>query len=298
MTQPIPSYLLALAVGDLEFRPLGERAGVYAEPAMVAQGRLGVRRHGEDDRRRRAALRPLPLGALRPARAAAELSVRRHGESPADLRHADDPRRRPLAGRAGGARARPLLVGESGDQRDLERLLAQRGLHGLFREPDHGGALRPRLLGDAGTAVEARARGGAARSRSRQPRDLAVRRPRRPRSGRRPGRDRLRQGLLLPARPRGDGRPRDLGPLSPRLLREARLRLDDDRRLRRLPAAEPARRRSRRGAQGRSPVLGLRAGSSAGRRRTRNRRPSPGSTSSWRASPPGRPRPVSIPWIG
>jgi aminopeptidase N len=35
MKQPIPSYLLALAVGDLEFRPLGSRSGVYAEPSMV-----------------------------------------------------------------------------------------------------------------------------------------------------------------------------------------------------------------------------------------------------------------------
>jgi leukotriene-A4 hydrolase len=37
MTQPIPSYLIALAVGDLVFKPLGERTGVYAEPAMVAK---------------------------------------------------------------------------------------------------------------------------------------------------------------------------------------------------------------------------------------------------------------------
>jgi leukotriene-A4 hydrolase len=36
MPQPVPSYLIALAVGDLEFRPLGERSGVYAEPAVVA----------------------------------------------------------------------------------------------------------------------------------------------------------------------------------------------------------------------------------------------------------------------
>lgn len=35
MPQPIPSYLLALAVGDLEFRALGERSGVYAEPSVV-----------------------------------------------------------------------------------------------------------------------------------------------------------------------------------------------------------------------------------------------------------------------
>lgn len=35
MPQPIPSYLIALAVGDLAFRPLGSRAGVYAEPGGV-----------------------------------------------------------------------------------------------------------------------------------------------------------------------------------------------------------------------------------------------------------------------
>ncbi|MEL7341975.1 MAG: M1 family aminopeptidase/hydrolase, partial [Bacteroidota bacterium] len=35
MEQPIPAYLLALAVGDLEFAPLGERSGVYAEPSVL-----------------------------------------------------------------------------------------------------------------------------------------------------------------------------------------------------------------------------------------------------------------------
>jgi leukotriene-A4 hydrolase len=35
MTQPIPSYLIALAVGDLAFQPLGERTGVWAEPTVV-----------------------------------------------------------------------------------------------------------------------------------------------------------------------------------------------------------------------------------------------------------------------
>ena len=35
MNQPIPSYLLALAVGDLEFGSLGKRTGVYAEPAQL-----------------------------------------------------------------------------------------------------------------------------------------------------------------------------------------------------------------------------------------------------------------------
>lgn len=35
MPQPIPSYLMALAIGDLEFRAIGERSGVYAEPTVV-----------------------------------------------------------------------------------------------------------------------------------------------------------------------------------------------------------------------------------------------------------------------
>ncbi len=35
MPTPVPSYLIALAVGDIEFRSLGDRAGVYAEPSVV-----------------------------------------------------------------------------------------------------------------------------------------------------------------------------------------------------------------------------------------------------------------------
>ena len=35
MAQPIPSYLIALAAGDLAFRELGPRSGVYAEPALI-----------------------------------------------------------------------------------------------------------------------------------------------------------------------------------------------------------------------------------------------------------------------
>jgi len=36
MPQPIPSYLIALAVGDLAFQRLGQRTGVWAEPSVVA----------------------------------------------------------------------------------------------------------------------------------------------------------------------------------------------------------------------------------------------------------------------
>ena len=35
MPQPIPSYLLALAVGDVVFQPLGERTGIYAESEVI-----------------------------------------------------------------------------------------------------------------------------------------------------------------------------------------------------------------------------------------------------------------------
>ncbi|HWL40373.1 MAG TPA: M1 family metallopeptidase [Gemmatimonadaceae bacterium] len=35
MDKPIPPYLIALAVGDIAFRPIGTRTGVYAEPAVV-----------------------------------------------------------------------------------------------------------------------------------------------------------------------------------------------------------------------------------------------------------------------
>ena len=37
MPQPIPSYLMAIAAGDLVFEPISERAGVWAEPGMVEQ---------------------------------------------------------------------------------------------------------------------------------------------------------------------------------------------------------------------------------------------------------------------
>lgn len=37
MPQKIPSYLLAIAAGDLVFQPISPRSGVWAEPAMVAK---------------------------------------------------------------------------------------------------------------------------------------------------------------------------------------------------------------------------------------------------------------------
>ena len=37
MPQPIPSYLLAIAAGDLVFQPISARSGVWAEPSMVGK---------------------------------------------------------------------------------------------------------------------------------------------------------------------------------------------------------------------------------------------------------------------
>lgn len=34
-SNPIPAYLIALAIGDLEYRQIGKRTGVYAEPSIV-----------------------------------------------------------------------------------------------------------------------------------------------------------------------------------------------------------------------------------------------------------------------
>ncbi|MBU3020538.1 M1 family metallopeptidase [Aestuariibacter sp. A3R04] len=36
MPQPIPSYLIALAIGHLDFKPMGQRTGVYAEPEILS----------------------------------------------------------------------------------------------------------------------------------------------------------------------------------------------------------------------------------------------------------------------
>ncbi len=37
MPQAVPSYLIALAIGDLAFQPMGKRTGVYAEPSWLAK---------------------------------------------------------------------------------------------------------------------------------------------------------------------------------------------------------------------------------------------------------------------
>ncbi len=39
MDQPIPGYLMALAVGKIDFAPIGKRTGVYAEPSVLKKAR-------------------------------------------------------------------------------------------------------------------------------------------------------------------------------------------------------------------------------------------------------------------
>lgn len=40
MAQPIPAYLFAIAVGDIQFRSIGDRCGVYAEPERIEAAAL------------------------------------------------------------------------------------------------------------------------------------------------------------------------------------------------------------------------------------------------------------------
>ena len=80
--------------------------------------------------------------------------VRRHGEPAPDVRHADGHRRRQEPGLADRARAGALVVGQPRHQRDLERLLAERGLH----RPTSSGASSRRSTAAQRADMEARAR--------------------------------------------------------------------------------------------------------------------------------------------
>ncbi|NDC40626.1 MAG: M1 family peptidase [Chitinophagia bacterium] len=47
MEKPIPAYLMALAVGDLVFKPINGRTGIYAEPGMAEQVKYEFAEVGE-----------------------------------------------------------------------------------------------------------------------------------------------------------------------------------------------------------------------------------------------------------
>ena len=64
MPQPIPSYLIALAVGDLRFQAVSKRTGVWAEPSVLNKAASGTGRHGEDGAGSRAAVWVVSMGAV------------------------------------------------------------------------------------------------------------------------------------------------------------------------------------------------------------------------------------------
>ena len=144
MPQPIPPYLLRARGRRDRVQGRGTAHRRLRGAGRAREGGLGVRGDGEDGRGGRAPLRALRLGPLGRAGAAAQLPVRRHGEPAAHVRDAHAHRRRPQPDERDGARAGALVVGQPGHERDLGRLLAERGLHELHREPADGGDLRRR----------------------------------------------------------------------------------------------------------------------------------------------------------
>ena len=91
---PVPSYLIALAVGDLRFKEIGPRTGVYAEQSMLS---AAAEEFADTERLLQAGEKlfgPYRWDRLRHLGDAAEFSGRRHGESAAGLRLA----RRVIAG--------------------------------------------------------------------------------------------------------------------------------------------------------------------------------------------------------
>ena len=149
---------IALAVGDLAFRPLGPRTGVYAEPLGRRRGGERVRRHSRRWSRppRRCTgriagaattcsccRRRFPFGGMENPRLTFATPTILAGDRSLDV--------------ARRARARALVVGQPRHQRDVERLLAERRLHGLLRAAHHGSALRRRARRDARGARPPRA---------------------------------------------------------------------------------------------------------------------------------------------
>ena len=133
MPQPIPSYLIALAVGDLAYQRHEQPHGRLGGAVDGGRGGARVRATPEKMIEATEAVRPVSLGPVRPARAAAVVSIRRHGESAAHVRDADHHRRRQVAGLARGARAGAFVVGQSRHERHMVGLLAERRLHHLPR---------------------------------------------------------------------------------------------------------------------------------------------------------------------
>mmetsp|Transcript_27543 Transcript_27543/g.91146 ORF Transcript_27543/g.91146 Transcript_27543/m.91146 type:complete len:306 (+) Transcript_27543:353-1270(+) len=123
-------------------RDLGPLRGLV-RALCCGRGARGVLRDGAVPRGRGGDHGPaLRLGPLRPRVPRAVVPLRRHGEPVFDVCDAHAPRRGPEFGRRRRARDRALVDGQSRDKRDVEPLLAQRGLDALARAQDQGHALR------------------------------------------------------------------------------------------------------------------------------------------------------------
>ena len=142
MPQRIPSYLLAIAAGDLVFRPITNRAGVWAEPAMAAKAAAEFADTGRMmeateqlygpyrwDRYDILVLPPsFPYGGMENPRLTFAHANRDHGRQVAGVAH------RPRVG--------AQLVGQPRHVRHRQGRVAQRGADQLRRESRDRGAVR------------------------------------------------------------------------------------------------------------------------------------------------------------
>ena len=154
---PIPSYLLAIAAGDIAVKETGPRSAVYAEPSVV-----GKAAHEFEDTEKMIETAEKLYGPYRWGRydmLVLPPSFPFGGMENPNMTFATPTmhRRRQEPGQRGLARAGAFLVGQPGDRRRVARHLAQRGFHHLRAGPHHRGAVRqaPGRRGDP--AVGARA---------------------------------------------------------------------------------------------------------------------------------------------
>ena len=247
----IPSYLLALAVGDLAFKPLGPISGVYALPSVIeraaweladtpkmiaaAETLYGPYKWGRYD----ILILPAsyPYGGMENPRLTFATPTILAGDRSLVSLVAHE-----LAHSWSGNLVTNATWNDFWLNEGFTTYFERRIMEAVYGRPYSD------MLAVLGRAGARRCRQG-----SRRPRQAGhppPPRPRRPRSRRGHERHRLREGRALPAHPGGRRGPREARPLPAHLLRHLRLPVDGLRPLRRLPEAEPSRRR--RGADRRS----------------------------------------------
>ena len=127
MDKPVAPYLIAIAAGDIAFRELGPRTGVWAEPAT-----LDAAAYETADTEKMVAAAEKLYGPYRWGRydmivLPPSFPLWRDGEPDAHFPDANLHRRRSQFERPRRARVVALVVGQSRHQRQLGRQLAQRG---------------------------------------------------------------------------------------------------------------------------------------------------------------------------